>query len=489
MRMLAVFTVIACLLLELHAAEKIDIDDLGANVKLPDFSAKLSIGFNYDFLRDPTSVSFEYPRGYLGFNMPISHSVNLRDFIQYVDPAIDSVFSDSSLISNGKEFKPQGSARQNPNLTIQVDVPMLGGVASFSNTQNFSLNYSNALGNPNVYIRPDSLMEGVNFLLRGTISVPVNMSMAWETMTFGYAYRINRYLTMALNLHRHTFVMDLRGKIDVDLLGKLNYKSDDGNISLERELDYPSSKVYGHALGHYEAEVWSPTIGLKAWRFSLVSRFGLSTKARGSFSARYSVPFFIDPETFESRYDFTDPDLFTDDEFINRMTANDIDSVSFTTRNADGSEPALHWKMPTGLTLSFDLLPGYFTLSYTKIFGDIELRLDKIRKEQLAAGSENSVPIENDSLIIDFGTSVDHIIMLQCNVYKAFLNIGIFGIDFRYGDQTHLLGSKMPYMHMGKSAMIPVVNFGSTIGSKMQLHLELDVLPLPALKTGIVYRF
>lgn len=489
MRILAVFTVVACLLLELHAAEKIDIDDLGANVKLPDFSAKLSIGFNYDFLRDPTSVSFEYPRGYLGFNIPISHSVNLRDFVQYIDPAIDSVFSDSTLISNGKDFKPQGSARQNPNLTIQVDVPMLGGVASFSNTQNFNLNYSNALGNPNVYIRPDSLIEGVNFLMRGTISVPVNMSMAWETMTFGYAYRINRYLTMALNLHRHTFVMDLRGKIDVDLLGKLNYKNDDGSIAIERELDYPSSKVYGHALGHYEAEVWSPTIGLRAWRFSLVSRFGLSTKARGSFSARYSVPFFIDPETFESRYDFEDPDLFTDDEFINRMTANDIDSVSYTTRNGDGSEPGLHWKMPTGLTLSFDLLPGYFTLSYTKIFGDIEFRLDRIRKEQLAAETQNSASAQNDSLIIDFGTSVDHIIMLQCNVYKAFLNIGIFGIDFRYGDQTHLLGSKMPYMHMGKSAMIPVVNFGSTIGSKMQLHLELDVLPLPAFKTGIVYRF
>lgn len=489
MRIAAVYAVVACLLLELHAAEKIDIDDLGADIKLPDFSAKLSIGFNYDLLRDPTSVSFEYPRGYLGFNIPISHSVNLRDFVQYIDPAIDSVFSDSTLISNGKDFKPQGSARQSPNLTIQVDVPMLGGVASFSSTQNFNLNYSNALGNPNVYIKPDSLAEGVSFLMRGTISVPVNVSMAWETMTFGYAYRINRYLTMALNLHRHTFVMDLRGKIDVDLLGKLNYKNDDGKIAIERELDYPASKVSGHALGHYEAEVWSPTIGLRAWRFSLVSRFGLSTKARGSFSARYSVPFFIDPETFESRYNFEDPDLFTDDEFLNRMTANDIDSVSFTTRNSDGSEPDLRWKMPTGLTMSFDLLPGYFTLSYTKIFGDIELRLDKIRKEQRAIESENSASNENDSLVIDFGTSVDHIIMLQCNVYKAFLNIGVFGIDFRYGDQTHLLGSKMPYMHMGKSAMIPVVNFGSTIGSKMQLHLELDVLPLPAFKTGIVYRF
>jgi hypothetical protein len=47
----------------------------------------------------------------------------------------------------------------------------------------------------------------------------------------------------------------------------------------------------------------------------------------------------------------------------------------------------------------------------------------------------------------------------------------------------------MPYMHMGKSAMIPVINFGSAIGTKLQLLLELDVLPLPALKTGIFYHF
>lgn len=489
MRIQAVCAVVACILIKLHAADNIDIDDLGANIKLPNFDARLSIGFNYDFLRDPTAVSFEYPRGFIGFNIPISHSVNLRDFIQYIDPAVDSIFSDSSIVSNGNDFKPKGSARQNPNTTIQVDVPMLGGVASFSNTQNFMLNYSNALGNPNVFINPDSIMDGVDFLLRGTISVPLNLSMSWETMTFGYAYRINRYLTMAFNLHRHTFTLDLRGKIDIDLLGKLNYQSDDGNIKIDRELDYPSSKVYGHALGHYEAEVWTPTLGLRAWRFSLVSRFGLNARAKGSFNAKYSLPFFIDPETFETKYDFDDPDLFANDEFRESLTSNAIDSVVYTTKKENGNETDLHWKMPTGLTMSFEILPGHLTLSYTKIFGDVEFKIDQIRKEQHAVETGSSRSGENDSLIIDFASTVDNVIMLQCNVYKAFLNLGVFGVDFRYGDQSHLIGDKIPYMHMGKSAMIPVVNFGSTIGSKMQLHLELDVLPFPAFKTGIVYKF
>lgn len=487
MRIQAVYAVVACLLFELHAAD-FDVDELGADISLPNFDAKLSVGFNYDFLRDPTDVSFEYPRGYIGFNIPISHSMNLRDFIQYMDPAIDSIFSDSTLVSNGDDFKPQGSARQNPNITIQVDVPMLGGVASFSNTQNFLLKYSNALGNPNVFINPDSLFDGVDFLMRGTINVPVDLSLSWETMTFGYAYRINRNLIMALNLHRHTFVLDLRGKMDIDLLGRLNYRSDDGNVEIKRELDYPSSKVYGHAFGHYEAEVWTPTIGIKAWRFSLVSRFGLSARAHGSFNAKYSLPFFIDPETFETKYDFDDPDLFSDNEFVNKITSNAIDSVVYTTKKTDGSETDLHWKMPTGITMAFDIIPEHITFSYTKIFGDVEFKLDKIRKEQRTV-TDPEYNVENDSLVIDFGTMVDHVLLLQFNIYKAFLNIGVFGLDFRYGEDDHLIGNKIPYMHMGESALIPVVNFGSTIGSKMQVHLELDVLPLPAFKTGIVYKF
>jgi hypothetical protein len=62
-------------------------------------------------------------------------------------------------------------------------------------------------------------------------------------------------------------------------------------------------------------------------------------------------------------------------------------------------------------------------------------------------------------------------------------------MDFRYADKENLIGSKMPYMHMGKSAMLPVWNFGSTIGTKLRVLLELDVLPLPAFKSGVLYYF
>ncbi|MDO5577317.1 MAG: hypothetical protein Q4F84_09570, partial [Fibrobacter sp.] len=144
----------------IYSADDISVDDMNADVRLPTFNAKVSFGFNYDLLRAPTDVSFEYPKGFFGFNIPLEKSFNLRDVATYIRPAIDSIFEDSSIFSDGGEsFRPNGVAKQNANVTIRVDVPMLWGVASFSNVQNFYLNYQNTLGNPDIFINPDSLMD------------------------------------------------------------------------------------------------------------------------------------------------------------------------------------------------------------------------------------------------------------------------------------------------------------------------------------------
>ena len=262
MRRPAIISILLLIAIQVNGADDISTDNLRASVRLPSFNASVSFGFNYDLLRAPTDVSFDYSQGFFGFNLPLEQSVDLRSVLNYANPAIDSIFADSAIFTNGEDFRPRGKARQNPNMTVRVDVPMMGGVASFSNTQNFFMAYQNILGNPDVFVNPDSLGEGISFLMRGTISVPVNLSMSWETMTFGYAYKINRYLTMALNLHRHLFTMDLRSKVDVNLLGRLKYES------INKELDYPSDKVFGRAYGHYDAEVWTPTIGIEAWRFN-----------------------------------------------------------------------------------------------------------------------------------------------------------------------------------------------------------------------------
>jgi hypothetical protein len=456
-----------------------------ANVQLPAFKARLSLGFNYDLLRDPTDVSFEYPKGYFGFNLPLQKTVNIRDYAGVIQPGIDSIFSDSSLFTNGDNFRPTGSARQNPNITVRVDVPMMGGVASFSNTQNFFFNYENILGNPSVFL--DTSANGMKFLLRGTVNVPVNLKFGWETMTFGYAYRVNKLLTFALNLHRHVFTFDLRAKIDADLMGKYDYQINSSgqgfqSPSINGVLDYPSDKFYGQADGHYDAEVWSPTIGLNAWRFTMVSRFGVNTRAHGSLYAKYSLPFFIDPENFSMAYDLKDPEIINDPQVRQNLMNNAADSVVYSTNND------LVWKLPTGLTFSFDIIPDKIKFSYTKMIGDIEMKLDRIAKEQKAIETSSNRH-SNDSIVVDLGVTVDNVMMLECNLFNSFVNLGIFGLDFSYGDQKHLLGNKIPEFRLGKSAMVPVLNFGSAIGTKMKLLLELDVLPLPALKTGVFYYF
>jgi hypothetical protein len=465
--------------------------------------ASFGIGFNYDLLRDPFDVSFQYPEGFFGLNLPLKRTVDLRDYSGYIDPAMDSIFNDTAMFTNGEAFRPTAAARQNPNPTVRVDVPMMGGVASFSSTQNFFINYHNVLGNPSLSLGVSDPEIGLDFFMRGSFNVPLNLTASWETMTFGYAFEVNRYLKLALNLHRHVFIFDMRGKVDIDLLGRYNIEMSGGEDAEESgfdiptingELDYSSNRLYGEAYGHYEAEVWSPTIAFKAWRFSVISRFGINTKARGNLYAKYALPFFLDPETFEMKYDLTDPEVLNSSEVRQGLLSNASDSIIYSTRKRVGDtyqESNLIWKMPTGLTIGFDIIPEKIKFSYTKLFGEVAMKLDRIAREQVPLESGDDREETVDSLVIDYGISVDNIMVLEFYLFNTFLNLGIFGFDFRYGEEEdgkNLIGKNAP-VNLGRAAMIPILNLGARMGSKMQLLVELDILPLPALKTGVFYYF
>ena len=471
------------------------LDGMGMNVYLPTFEAHLSLGFNYDLLRSLTDVSFDNSKGYFGFNIPVEQTMNLRSLTSYMDPAVNQMFNDTTLIKNGNDFKPQAGARQNPNMSVRVDVPMLGGTASFSDVQNFYMNYQTVLGNPNLYLSSDT--AGVSFLLRGTLNVPLNLSMSWETMTFAYAYNVNKWAMFAVALNRHVFSVDLRGKFDADLLG--TYKIDlaqGGNVpidAIEGDIDYPSSKVNGQIYGYYEAEVWTPSLAVKLWRFSLDARFGIKTRAKGELIATYSLPFFIDPETFKTNLNFNNPAVFNDPNIRTGLQTNAVDSMTYTTQKSSGGKTVqsdLEWTMPTALTMNFDIIPDHLSISYTKLFGDVGLRLDKITKVKNASGGDSTVTSQDDSLVLDLGLSVDDVMLLHLAAYTAYLNLGVFAMDLRSANRTNILGSvMMPQMRLGKAAMLPVLNLGTLLGSRWQVLLEVDVLPLPALRSGLVYNF
>jgi hypothetical protein len=226
----------------------------------------------------------------------------------------------------------------------------------------------------------------------------------------------------------------------------------------------------GEGSGHYDTQQWSVTLAAHAWRFGLTYRSGIDTRAPGYLSAKYVVPFFVNPQTFMSE-DLTDPEWLM--ENMDRFLSGETDSIEYRTTND------LRWKMPHGLSLSFDIVPEKFFISYTKLFGEIEMKLEDI------------ATISNDSTtFVDFdvGVTVDHIIMLHGAFQNAFVNLGIFAMDFRYGEEANLLENVYP-VPFGGGAMLPVLNLGTTMGSKIKLLLELDLLPLSALKTGVIYYF
>jgi hypothetical protein len=436
----------------------------------PEFQAEISIGFNYDFLRSPLRVSFDYPRGYLGLNIPIRYSPP--------QSLIGNIKQLSGQFPEGKRFEPQASAKQNPNTTIKVDVPMLGGVATFSNMQMMYLKYVNRLSVPKLEA---GTQEGgdISLFLRGVVSVPVDLSISWETMTFGYAYKINDNVRFAFNLHRHVFNFKVAGKVDMDILGKyvvtVKDKGTGLSISLPGELDYSLHNVID---GYYNIEKWTPTLAIKLWRAGIISRFGFKGSASGHLTAQYTVPFFIDPETFSMPA--LDQKYLTNN--LDKLRNNETRDVEFST------DKKMIWNMPQGHTLMFDLIKEKLTISYTKFFGSILMQLyDPFSDKDALTDTTKRL----DTLNFGVEASIDHMIILSANFKAIFFNLGIYSMDFGFNDKKNLLSGikELQSIRFGNGVMTPILNGGLIIGSKVQVLLEVDLLPLTAVKAGVIYYF
>jgi hypothetical protein len=490
------------------------MSNLGVGITLPSFDVRMSMGFNYDLLRSLTAVSFDYPVGLFALNLPFGAGNLLPQSV------MDDVFSDTGLFRRPENFRPTAGASQNANTTVRVDVPMLNGVGTFAYTQNFSFNMNTALGGSSVIsafqdigeLMEESDMDadvGGFLSLRGALRLPLSVSMGWETMTFGYAYRVNNNdnLVFALNLHRHLFAMDMRLRADIDLLGHVNLRADnvdmggDGttiSMALSDDLINFSSEVCnGSAQGRYRAEAWTPSIGARWGRFSADLRFGLNVRAKGSAQGGFVVPRIVNLETGDidllDRFEgFADSlaenpayvfDLLSDES---GLIPREVDSVYYDIRES------MRWKMPTGLTVAFDIIPRRFSVSYSTTFGgEINLKIDEVVRTTSPQANEPGSWLdgENDTLSVDLGVRVDHIIMFHLNYPSFYINLGICGLDARSGD-SHALKELSGLPRIGDVVMImPVLSGGLSLGTRLQLQLEANILPLPAVRTGVKYYF
>jgi hypothetical protein len=447
---------------------------------LPNFKAKLSVGFNYDLLRSLTDVSFEDPKGYMGFNVPVPFKIG-REVVDNAAPALSDLFSDTALIKNGDDFRPTASAGQTPNMTVRVDVPMLGGVGSFSNIQNFALNFQTVLGNSNLAFLQDT--NGVLFYLRGAINVPLDVSMGWETMSFSYARRETKLLAWAVGVSRHVFSLDVRGKVDADLLGR--YAITQEGLSITGDLDkFSSDKVHGSIYGFYDASVWTPSLGLKFWRFSLDGRLGMDTRAKGELNAAYSLPFLIDPNTFQMiKFDMA---TFSDPNILMALQTQKVDSLTYV------ASRELVWKMPSAISMNVDIIRNHLTLSYSKLFGELGMQISEIKKTSSVQNPGSDTISSTDSLIsLNVGAMVDNVLVMHAGLWNAYINLGVFGIDFRSGENKNVLANNpaLKQLMFNNLVMMPILNVGTELGIDWRLLIELDLLPLPAMRTGLTYYF
>jgi len=482
-------------------------------IGLPSFNARLSMGFNYDLLRSMTSVPFQYPVGYLGFNLPWVGG-NLGSFL---DSTTMAEFLGSTF-SVPQNFNPVGQARQSANYSVRVDVPMLSGVGTFAYTQNFYMDFSTALGGSSIIgtmvpihneMENGGVVDGY-LAVRGALRLPLSFGMGWETMTFGYAYRVGNSddLVLALNMHRHLFSADIRLKADIDLLGHADIKATDidmGNgammsMGIEDELiNFNSEKCNGYAQGRFKAEGWTPSVGVKWKRFSLNSRFGLDVRAKGSARGGFVIPRVVNLETgdlllgdkFNSFADSMESNplsMFAMLDSSGGIIPNEIDSISYEINDA------FRWKMPQGHTLSFDIIPQKLSISYTKLFGEVAVNIDNIiRKRNVQAENADSwLSSEDDTLKVDIGIIVDHVLVLSVSYPSFFANVGLAGFGFRNNNKQVIREADLPsyFVKVGDVAMLlPILNVGFNLGTKLQLRLEADIVPLPAIRSGVSYYF
>ncbi|MDR0303427.1 MAG: hypothetical protein LBH98_01470 [Chitinispirillales bacterium] len=438
----------------------------GLRLPTPDVNVLFGIGFNYDYLKSPFDVDFETAKGFYSVNIPVRFTLE-------GESVVDEIFSNvSENFTDGEYFMPNMSARQYANTTIKVDVPMLWGVCSFSHVNVMSMRYENMTGIPSFgyYSKVDNDFD---LFLSGNINTPLNFSLGWESMSFGYVYKFKKLAMVGLNLHRHHFYFRAGGNINIDMSGHVlaNLQESELKIPFRYSLKNPIS-------GEYSLERWTPSFAMRIWNFDFFAKIMFTDYAKGALSGSYAVPFFVDASNFTINEKINTADYIIENIQNNNFMDNGKDTVYLYTNNN------IKWQLPSVLTLKYCIIPDHLWISYSKFIGKTSLELvDK--------SFSNETEFLKDGLDLRTNVRLDHLILLNGKVGWFYGSLGIISINADFQNERNLLKSKdadffVPY---GNGVMLPTLSGGGIIGTKLQFLLELNLLPLTALKTGLVYNF
>jgi hypothetical protein len=433
--------------------------------------AELSGAFSYDFLRSPLSRPFDKGSALVSLNLPFQASAQAQRFL--------GSFADSSVVI------PELFARVSQHLNAHVDVsaPLFGGVAFFAARENASLTVSGALGDARFNM--DTTLEGSgSVLLKGSIHMPLLFDMHWRSLSFGYAFRPSHLVSLGFQIHKHQFNARTSGDLKPDLSGRIAVGGDAGNTSFL--VEYPDDKVYGTADGSYEGKAWSPEMAVGVGPVRLVSRMGARMAAKGHVDVSYSVPYFIDPETFEPR--FTEPDSFLASDNLRRLLDGETGKRDIHIRER------LILLLPQSHTISLDLWPGRLSLSYTKVFGRVSIHTEPIAEGPAGTGPDPAGGAPADSGggdsedFVDLDLFPDQVLCLSAKLGWFHGDLGVHSLNMSYRKKKNLLSGLSPIEWDG-DPLVPIIDFGFTWGHPLVFFTDFFVSPLPAVRSGVSYAF
>lgn len=446
--------------------------------------AELSGAFSYEFLKSPLSRPFDRGEAEISLNLPFNASAQAQHFMGSI--------ADSAIVV------PDLFARVSQDLNAQVDVsaPVFGGVAFFAARENASLRVAGALGNA-AFDLDTTLAGSGSILLRGSIHMPLLFEMHWRSLSFGYAFRPAPWLTLGFQVHKHQFTARTSGDLKPDLSGLVSVGGDAGNTSFQ--VEYPDTKVFGVADGSYQGTAWSPEMAIGVGPVRLVSRMGARMPAKGHLDVTYAVPFFIDPATFETR--FTEPDSFLATDNLGRLLNGETGSRNIHMRDR------LILTLPQSHTLTVELWPEKLSLSYTKVLGHVSIHAESAGKAGItgadtagapfhtgsgnpgAADAEASGDEETDAgEFVDLDLFPDQVLCLSGRFGWFHGDVGLHSLNVSYRNQGHLLSGLSPLEWDG-DPLVPILDFGFTWGYPLVFGADFFVSPLPAVRSGVSYRF
>lgn len=419
--------------------------------------AEVSGAISYELFQNPLARPFDYGRADLNINLPVNLSAPLHDHVQ---------IPDSTFVV--PEFF--GRIRQQINGTMDVSVPLFGGIGFFSLRENANLSISGTIGDALISI--DSTLEDMGTVkLKGSMRLPLHFRMGWRSLTFGYAIEPNPFVRIAFQVHKHTVSATTAGQLRPDITGRITIQSEAAGTDLD--ILYPDTKLSGFAQGHYQGSAWSPELAVGVGGFTLVSRMGAHLVAKGGLKSRYTVPFFIDERSLQMR--FTEPDSFLAAHNLKRILNSDVSEASYNITDD------MVFNLPQSHSLIWDIDGGRYQLAYTKVFGKLEsyTLADSTGSDstQIATGS-----------YLNAALLPDHVVLATVHWGWFYTQLGAFTMNAGYRDDEALLTGLSP-LETGGAPWVPVFNFGFEWGRAIGISTDFFVLPVPALRSGLVYAF